>query len=142
MKELNQALRVGKRIAAESENAALRPGIHFFDPGVAAEALDLHHVHQPAHFVRRVPEPVGEFSCEAIDIRTRFELRQAAVEIEPELEVADIRFRYERRRPDRDLGAPLIALAAYPNVRLKVTGTLLAMVGGAIGSRSRTTTSR
>ena len=62
----------------------------------------------PAHFVRQGTETVDHFRREGVDFRPVHQVRDAAVQVKPDVQVRDISFGDQHRAADRDLRRPVL----------------------------------
>ena len=103
---LDQADRIGEGIAPEGDHRALGADIDLGDIGLAAQALDRHHLEQVIGFLGQGPEPVDQFSGQGFTVFRTFGFRQPPVEGQAHVQIGDVFFRdqhgnagIDQRRP-------------------------------------------
>ncbi len=104
--ERDQARGVGEMVVAERDHRALGSDVDLRDIGLAAHALDGHHLEQLVGFRRQGPEAVDQLGGQRLAVVGAFRIGEAAIEGQADIEVGHIGFRDQHRRAGVDLGRP------------------------------------
>ncbi len=83
----------------QRDDRALGPGIHARHPRLPAQPLDLHDVQKMIDFLGVFSKPVDQLGCKQVNVLARLETRQSPVKTKPQLQIGDVAFRDQDRRP-------------------------------------------
>ena len=97
---------VWEGVVAQGQHGTLGPDVDPLDTGCLAVGLDADDAQQLFGLVRQRPEPVDQLGGQGLARLGVFRIRQTAVQAQTDVQVGDIVFRDQHRRPDIDGRGP------------------------------------